>query len=210
MSWTVAEVMTREVVTVSPETPFKTCVDQMRIHEISALPVTVGETVVGIVTESDLMLKPAALLDRQDAPASEARDKAITTTAGDVMTRTVVTVARSCTIGEAARLMTEKRIGRLPVTESGRLIGIVSRSDILSVYLRSDESIRRDVAKALGPAAGVPSYGIGVEVNSGVVEITGSVPSALTALVLRLVWSIPGVVGVDNRLSIAEGVRATG
>jgi CBS domain-containing protein len=190
-SWTVADVMTREVVTVGPETPFKVCADLMRIHRISALPVESSGRLVGMVSETDLMRTVA---DGGLRVAVAARD---------VMTRDLVTISQSATVAAAARVMHESGLKRLPVLDSARrLVGIVSTQDVLRVFLRTDDSIRKDVVS--GILNELPLLGRGrvqVDVRDGVVKLHGDVASdSLSALLVRLVNAVPGVVGVENHL----------
>lgn len=191
MAWTVGDVMTRDVVTIGPDTSFKVCADLMHIHHVSGLPVTSENRVVGMVTVADLMRTVA------DA------DRAAPRVAGDVMTAEVVTIGQTATIAAAARLMFEKNVKRLPVVDaSKRLVGVVSRSDVLRVFLRSDESIRKEIAH--GILDEMPLLGRGrvqVDVKEGVVRLQGEVDNGnLTNLLVRLIAGVPGVVGVDNHL----------
>ena len=192
MTWTVGDVMSQPAVTVGPPTPFKKCIDVMRIQGVGALPVTTPDgRLAGILSEADLL----ARLQQNGAAAPP--------TAADVMTPDVVTVEAGASIAAAARLMLERHVKRLPVVDaSGRVIGVVSRGDVLRVFLRSDESIRKEIANGL--LNEFPLLGRGrvkVEVVDGVVKLHGDAESgALTGLFLRLVAAVPGVVGVENRL----------
>ena len=203
MTWTVADVMTRDVVTIGPTESFKTCVDLMRIHGVSALPVVVaGNRVAGIVSEADL-LRPVA--DLPDETGLVAQRPGGATTAADVMSGAVVAIAPGATVAAAARLMFERHVKRLPVVDSSNhLIGIVSRADLLRIFLRSDESIRKEVSHGL--LNELPLLGrvrVQVSVTDGVVKLDGEVESgSLTGLLLRLVAAVPGVVGVENRLRL--------
>jgi CBS domain-containing protein len=207
MTWTVADVMTREVVTVSPTESFKTCADLMRIHGISALPVVVaGSRVAGLISEADLMRPLAAIPDIPGETSTPIR-KGIT--AAEIMTPEVVTIAPGASVTAAARLMSEHRVKRLPVVDSShRLVGIVSRGDVLRIFLRSDESIRKEVANGL--LNELPLLGRGriqVAVRDGVVQLHGEVESgSLTGLLLRLIAAVPGVVGIENRLQVTSAV----
>lgn len=192
MAWTVGDVMTRDVVSVGPDTSFKACADLMRIHQVSGLPVLNQNRLVGIVTEADLMR----------SVATGAKPSAVS--AGDVMTRDVTTVTASMTVAGAARLMFERNVKRLPVLDSTkRLVGIVSRRDVLRVFLRTDEAIRKEVAH--GILDEMPLLGRGrvtVTVRDGVVRLEGEVDNgSLTSLLVRLILGVPGVVGVENRLT---------
>lgn len=203
MTWNVGAVMTRDVVTVRPDTSFKSCVRAMRMHGVHALPVMSAGRLVGIVTVADLMLKEfrPTVRERYD----RAGDGEVELTAATLMTRSVATVTPDTPLAVAVRLMFERNVDRLPVVDGeGRLHGIVSRSDILRLFLRSDLSIRNEVAK--GVLADLPLIGHGrVEpaVRDGVVTLEGEVDAGtLTDVLLRLVASVTGVVGVHNHLKI--------
>jgi CBS domain-containing protein len=119
------------------------------------------------------------------------------------MTRNVVTIRADASVAAAARIMVERGVKRLPVLDpAGRVIGVVSRVDVLRVFLRSDESIRKEISNGL--LNELPLLGRGriqVEVVDGVVRISGDMDNGpLTGLLLRLVTAVPGVVGVENRL----------
>lgn len=196
MSWIVADVMTRDVVTVSPQSSFEACLRTMRLHGVGALPVVNGGRVVGIVTMTDLLLKSNARVGRL--------------TAEQLMTRRVIMVTPTSPLSVAVREMFQHRINRLPVIDqAGRLIGIISRSDVLRMFLRSDVAIRKEVTTAV--AGDMPYIGKGVvfaDVQDGVVTLKGEVePGTLTGVLLRLVASVPGVVGVKNNLRITAAKK---
>jgi CBS-domain-containing membrane protein len=194
VSWIVADVMTRDVVTVRPSTAYDACVRLMRMHGIGALPVVDDGKLAGIVCMTDLVLK-----------------KREAATAATLMTRHIVTVMPDTPIAAAVRQMFQHRINRLPVVgPDGRLVGIVSRSDVLRMFLRSDVSIRREVRTAV--AGDMPFIGKGrvwADVTDGVVTLDGEVePGTLTDVLLRLVSSVPGVVGVKNQLKVRRSRHA--
>jgi CBS domain-containing protein len=203
MAWNVGDVMTKEVVTVGPQTDFKACVDLLRTRGVSALPVVEGDYVLGIVSEHDLLLKEedrgsAAHLKRRETIQARGR------TAGDVMHSPALCVGLGASLAEAARLMHKRAVKRLPVLNAGgRLVGIVSRSDLLKTYLRSDESIRREICvDVLEKEMWIDIRAMQVEVKDGVVGITGELETkSLADLVTRLVGSVEGVVGVDSKLT---------
>src|ERR1700730_5311293 len=168
MSWTVADVMTRDVVAVGPGAGFKECVRLLRVHGISALPViTKDRKVLGIVSEADLLAKEeqrpsrvgGLLRSRQTRPAS-AR------VASAFMTSPVIAIAPEASVRRAAQIMHMQRVKRLPVIDvEGRLVGIVSRPDLLKTFMRSDESIRREVAdQVLKKTLFIDPKDVGVEV----------------------------------------------
>ena len=210
MTWTVAAVMTGEPVTVAPATPFKTCVNVMRIHELTALPVVLPDgTLAGIVSEADMLAKEAQLpLRGQRRAAGRARAM----TAGELMTTGTVTTTPRTPLPAAASLMFEHHLKVLPVVDSkNRLVGIISRSQVLKVFLRSDESIRREVARDLLNEPQGRRGDVEVDVKDGVVHLYGDLEMAsLSDLIQRLVAGVPGVVGVVNHPSLAAEPMAAG
>ena len=203
MAWTVGDVMTQEVVTVNPKTDFKACVDLLRLKGVSALPVVDGDYVLGIVSEHDLLLKeeirdPRVSLKRRELNQASGR------TAGDVMTSPALCVGLNASIGETARLMHKRAVKRLPVLDArGRLVGIVSRQDLLKTFLRSDESIRREIQlDVLQKVPWIDHNSIEVEVDEGVVALAGQVETKSSSdLVTRLIGAVEGVVAVDAKLA---------
>ncbi|AJZ83745.1 CBS domain-containing protein [Streptomyces antimycoticus] len=205
----VSDVMTHTVVAVGREAPFKEIVRTLEQWRVSALPVLEGEgRVIGVVSEADLLPKeefrdsdPARSAQLPDLPGIA---KAGAVTADELMTAPAITVHASATLAEAARIMTHKRVKRLPVVdEEGRLEGIVSRADLLKVFLRPDsdieEEVRREVVAHLFPAAGET---VRVSVDEGVVTLTGRVKEAvLIPAAARLIRAIEGVVDFDNHLT---------
>ena len=203
MAWTVGDVMTREVVTVWPETDFKTCVDLLRINGVSALPVVEGGYVLGMVSEHDLLLKEEGRGSRVHLRRREL-NQARGRTAGDVMHSPALCVGLGASLTEAARLMHRRAVKRLPVLDArGKLVGIVSRHDLLKTYLRSDESIRREIrVEVLQKEMWIDNLAMDVDVKDGVVALVGEVETkSLADLVTRMVGSVEGVVGVDSRLA---------
>jgi CBS-domain-containing membrane protein len=195
MSWTVADVMTKEPVSIGPVTSFKACANLMRIHEVSALPVVLSDDrLVGIVSESDLVVKEARRTPR--TRRDDAR-KANALTAAGLMTADVITTTASAPLAAAASLMFQHRIKVLPVVDSKRhLVGTVNRAQVLKVFLRSDESIRREVAREVADMSLVGGMNIEVEVTDGVVELNGLEETRNDFDRLsRVVMRVPGVVG---------------
>ncbi|KOV53579.1 CBS domain-containing protein [Streptomyces sp. AS58] len=209
----VSDVMTQTVAAVGRRASFKEIAQLMQDWQISALPVIEGEgRVVGVVSEADLLPKEE-LRDDPDAGYLELRQpvdvaKAAALTAGDLMSSPAVTVRAAATLAEAARIMAREGIKRLPVVEeAGLLAGVVSRADLLKVFLRDDEDIaeevRHEIASYLFPP---PSSTVQVEVHDGVVTLTGRVrDTALVPVAARLVRSVEGV--VDVAFDLAHGSR---
>ncbi|HZV49297.1 MAG TPA: CBS domain-containing protein [Candidatus Dormibacteraeota bacterium] len=208
MSWTVATVMTSKVVSVQPTTPYKELVRLITEKGISALPVvdvTDAEgRLVGIVSEADLLLKQEHRgrephpLTRPRGPEARARGR----TAAALMSTPVITTHPEATLTEAARLMHQHGVKRLPVVDAhGRLVGIVSRADLLKAFLRSDESIRHELQTEILEPIGVTGS-VRASVQDGLVTLEGEVESRLLAhLLSRLAQGVEGVIGVDSRLS---------
>lgn len=206
---TVQGVMTASVVAVREDADFKEMVTAMRSRHISAFPVIdAAGHVIGMVSEADLLVKEASPgpppgLVRLAWMLKE-RSKAAGVTAAEMMTKPAVTIHEDCPVAEAARLMQSRRVKQLPVVDhDGRLRGIVSRADVLSVYERPDAEIGDEVVKGII----VEEFGLDPEllvvtVRSGIVTVTGSVDRRADALgVLGAIRHAEGVVGVRDRLS---------
>lgn len=212
-TWQVQDVMTRDVASVREGTAYREIVDVLADRHVTAAPV-VDETrrVLGVVSEADLMYKVELLgqpRERRILPdrhRREARAKAGATLAADLMTTPPVTVTPDATIVEAARLMDARGVKRLPVVDDlGRLVGIVTRGDLLKVHLRPDAGIRRDVVEeVLWRSLGVRDGVVDVTVQRGVVTLTGQVERRSTAqLAVRLARQVSGVVEVVDALGYA-------
>jgi CBS-domain-containing membrane protein len=208
VNWTVADVMSKDPVRVELAASFKSCLNLMRMHDLSALPVVADDRVVGIVSEADLLAKEAP------DPARRRREHAVrkggALTAVDLMSSDPVTTTPAAPLATAASLMFEHRLKVLPVVDSEtRLVGIVTTAHLLKVFLRSDESLRREIVRGL---IEIPLSGeIEVGVRNGVVNLRGDVATRFLAdLLTRLVEGTPGVVGVDSRLAVAGESVAIG
>ncbi|AEY94066.1 hypothetical protein SHJG_8802 [Streptomyces hygroscopicus subsp. jinggangensis 5008] len=207
----VSDVMTRAVVAVSRKARFKDIVERMEEWKVSALPVLEGDgRVIGVVSEADLLPKEA-LRDSNPDRFTPMRhltdlDKAGAMSAEELMSTPAVTVHGDATLAEAARIMALRQVKRLPVVNAeGVLEGVVSRGDLLKVFLRPDndlaDEIRRDIVDVLFPAPVEPVH---IVVSDGVATLTGRVgDAARIPLAARLVQGVEGVVGVDCRLTAA-------
>jgi CBS domain-containing protein len=206
MSWTVSDVMTRDVVTVKPSASFNTCLRTMRLHGVGALPVIADRKVLGIIAMTDLVLSERRPSVRERyTGGSSSGPQGYRRNAATLMSSPVITVTPQTPLPAAARLLFDHKINRLPVLDAdGALAGIVSRSDMLRMFLRSDIAIRREVDSSV--AADMPLFGqcaVVADVRDGVVTLRGTVePGTLTDLLLRLVASVPGVVGVKSHLEV--------
>ncbi|MET7806964.1 CBS domain-containing protein [Micromonospora chersina] len=212
-TWQVQDVMTTDVATVREGTAYREIVDVLTGRHVTAAPVVDGAgRVLGVVSEADLMYKvelqgqpqPRRILP--DRHRREARAKAGATLAADLMTAPPVTVTPDASLVEAARTMGARGVKRLPVVDDlGRLVGIVTRGDLLKVHLRPDADILRDVRdEVLRRTLGVPDGVVDVTVHGGVVTLTGQLDRWSTVrLALRLARQVSGVVEVVDALGYA-------
>ncbi len=216
---TVRDVMTAQVVTVDRITPYKEIARLLAEHKISAVPVlTMGRHVAGVVSEADLLA----------AEDQEAR-KARTATghlpwsrgrarqhprlnAEQLMTSPAITIHPDAPLPRAASLMHAHRIKRLPVVDpDGKLLGIVARRDLLTVFLRPDAQIASEVQELLTEILFVDPESVSVTVNQGVVVLSGQLSAAgtpdLLPVAVRLIWDIDGVVDVVEKLSAPAAAK---
>jgi len=207
MSWTVADVMTKDVVVVGPDEDFKDCAKLLRVHNISALPVVdAGRKLIGIVSESDLLArererdvpKPAFGVRGNSDLAAGGR------TAGEVMTSPAISIRATASVPEAARLIHREAVKRLPVIDAqGLVIGIVSRADLLKTFTRSDESIHRDISEnILKQALFLDPHVVQVVVTNGHVRLIGQLESkSLCGILEQMVRRVEGTVGLTSELT---------
>jgi len=217
----VSDVMTTAVVTVDRITPYQDIDRLLTRHRISGVPVLkMGREVVGVVSETDLLAaedetrRQARMAGSMGRRWHLRRQQYMRLTAGALMTSPAVTIGADATIPAAARLMNTHHIARLPVVdEKGKLIGIVSRRDLLSVFLRPDADIAHDARQVLDELPLADPMEVIAEVRHGVVTLTGSMrpepghEQDLMPLALRLIWDVDGVVDVVNRLGAARMAR---
>jgi CBS-domain-containing membrane protein len=210
----VSDVMTTTVVTVDRITPYQEIDRLLTRHRISGVPVLkMGREVVGVVSATDLLAAEDETHRQARMAGSIGRrwhlrkQPYVRLTAGALMTSPAITIGPDATIPAAARLMNTDHISRLPVVdEDGKLVGIVCRRDLLSIFLRPDAEIAHDARQVLDELPLADAKAVMAEVKHGVVTLTGTLrPEAdheqeLMPLALRLIWDIDGVVDVVNRL----------
>lgn len=208
MSPTVKDVMTRRVVSVREEASFKEMADMMRRRQVSGFPVLDRrDRVVGVVTEADLLVKEAVQAAGTSLVAAlrhvREEDKSGGVTAGDLMTRPAITIGPDASVAEAARIMYDRRVKRLPVVSAaGQLVGVISRADVLAVFNRADEEIRDEIIHRVVPefAAG-QNTGFQVTVQDGIATIAGPpLSDQARRTMLDAARHVPGVVAVRDRL----------
>ncbi|MFE9255210.1 CBS domain-containing protein [Streptomyces sp. NPDC006879] len=197
--YTVSDVMTQTAVAIGREASYKEIVELMQQWKVSALPVLEGEgRVVGVVSEADLLPKEEYRRGGPRVPEEMTEaSKAAAVLAEELMSSPAVTVHPDSTIAEAARVMAHRGVKRLPVVNDiGMLEGVVSRSDLLKVFLRPDEEIEEEVRLAVLADPALPS-GMDCAVQDGVVTLRGGPQDrALAPLIAGAVRAVEGVVDV--------------
>ncbi|MFF3608404.1 CBS domain-containing protein [Streptomyces sp. NPDC002463] len=196
--YNVSDVMTHTAVAIGRDAPYKEIVALMDQWKVSALPVLEGEgRVVGVVSEADLLPKEEFRTDEPRPDEFAAASKAGAVRAGELMSSPAVTVHPDATLAEAARIMATRRVKRLPVVNGvGMLEGVVSRSDLLKVFLRTDAEIEEDIRLSVLGESAAP-VGLDVTVADGVATIRGSLSDrSMVPLVARAVRAVEGVVDV--------------
>lgn len=202
----VREMMTVQVVTVRPDTSLKEAARLMAARGISGLPVVDEGRVVGILTEADFVDRTArhgraslldVLMNRDDRHLYAAD-------VGDAMTTPAISVGPDESHVDAARLMKRKHVKRLPVLDDNdRLLGVVSRSDLLAVFTRPDEVIEQDIRhRIIGQLLAIEPDRLTVEVEDGHVRLEGSVQARTEAALLEEL-----IAGVDGVWSVESNVR---
>jgi CBS domain-containing protein len=211
MHYRVSDVMTAaaDVAAVGKRTPFKEIVRLLEERHVSGVPVVDDDRVVGVVSEADLLATERyphggaeATLVEGLRHRAELR-KAGRLTAAEVMSSPAITIAPSATVREAARLLASAGVKRLPVVDQdGRLAGVVSRADLLKVFLRPDEEIHRELVEEVAPPGEwAPPHALCVEVAYGVVRLRGQVERrSQIATLAHLAEAVDGVVRVECHL----------
>jgi CBS domain-containing protein len=219
----VEHLMTRNVVAVSPETPLKEVAAILADRGISGLPVCdAPRHVVGVVSEADILRKEQGLppgrssvFDWLFGRSDEAEAaKLAARTAGEAMTTPAVTIDAGRPVAEAAKLMVEQEINRLPVIHGGELIGIVTRADLVRAFRRSDEEIEREIREdVLLHTLWIEPARLELAVENGEVALTGKLETRTEAeLAAAYIRRVPGVVTVDSDLTwqVDDLARRTG
>jgi CBS-domain-containing membrane protein len=217
----VEDVMTREVVTATPDTPFKELTRLLSEHRISGIPIVDEDrTLVGIVTEADLLWTEQErepkrrrrflewFIDRKRLAGIER--VAADLMARDLMTSDVVTVGPQTPLREAMVRLLQAGVKRLPVVDAeGMVVGIVSRRELLEPFLREDEDIRGEIVDELiVRTMWLDPSSIHVDVEGGVVRLSGQVDIRSTKeILLELVDRVDGVVGIVDELTFRRQDR---
>jgi CBS domain-containing protein len=213
----VSDVMATSVVTVDRATPYKEIARLLAEHQISGMPVLkMGREVAGVVTEADLLAAESKTAHQMRSagrpgllPHRARRHPAFT--AGELMTAPAITIGPNVTVHTAGRLMSTRHVRLLPVVdERDKLIGVVSRRDLLAVFLRPDEDIAADVRQVLNEILLAEPGGADVTVRDGIVTLSGALDPTtgahgdLIPVAIRLMWDVDGVVDIIDRLGQSQ------
>jgi CBS-domain-containing membrane protein len=197
----VVDLMTTEVISVSKSAGLRQAAQLMFKNRVSGLPIIEDDgTLAGIITEADFLRLE---VERQEG------NRGTGDTVGDVMSRGVVTVGPETEISEAAKIMAVQEVKRLPVVDDeGRLLGIISRADIVSLFTRPDDVIEDEIREDLiRRVLFIDPDDLVVEVANGVVTLRGEVPTQREASIIEeLTGRLDGVFRVESDLSWAEDV----
>lgn len=210
----VSSLMSTDVVTTTPATPLREVARVLVEHKISGIPVCDDAgAVVGVVSEGDILFKERGPIETRsgflgwllDSPSESELEKARARTAGEAMTSPPVTAAPFESAAAAARRMTEVGVNRLPVVAmDGRLVGIVTRADLIRAFVRPDHVIAAEIRdevlrRVLWLTPGV----VQVEVRDGEVDLAGELDTEAEVEVLeKLVATVPGVVAVRSAVTV--------
>ena len=222
-----SEIMTSPVITVTPATPIAEAARLMLQHRISGLPVVEGEEVVGMITEGDLLrraetgsaphrpmwlellLGPGRLAD--EYTHAHARR------AGEAMTGDVVSVGPQADVAEVVQLMNRRRIKRVPVIDNDKLVGIVTRANLVRALVKalvkkparpvSDDAIWKGMLGAIAAEPWGPRFATDIKVKDGFVDIYGTITDERERTALHvLAENVPGVKGVRDHLVWVEPI----
>lgn len=204
----VRDLMTTPVVVAHPETPLKEIAGLLVEHRIGGIPIVdADDRVLGVVSEADFLVKETGRPPKRrsrplawllaGARADEIALRRIQAeTAGEAMTSPACTIEPTARLAEAARRMTERRVNRLPVVAEERLVGIITRADLVRAFARSDAELRAAAAHAVRAVDGMSV----LRVEDGVVTVNGTVSHpAVAEGAVRMIADIEGVVAVDDR-----------
>jgi CBS domain-containing protein len=208
--WKVQDVMSKNVVSVRLDTPYAEIVNTLAKHKISAVPVLDHfSRVVGVVSQADLLHKVEFLGQDTEAQFFEwgtkkvNRSKANAGSAEELMTSPAITIQPGMSVIAAARRLEDKHVKRMPVVDAfGLLLGIVSRSDLLKMYLRPDFELRHEVVEdVLRRMLWIDPLTVEVDVVDGVVILNGHVDRrSIAEIAVNVTKSVPGVIRVVDQI----------
>lgn len=194
MTMKVRDVMSVRLICARPDTPIQEVARTIVRNRIGGVPVVdVDGHVVGIVSESDLQ------------PLKDGKPGRALRTAADVMTRPVITLMEEDTVTQAARVLRRHRVKRAPVVREDRVVGVITQSDLLRPYLRTDGEIGADIEEAFLQDGIAEKADVLVSVTGGIVALEGTVPDRRYAAILaRLARAVDGVIDVRDLMRVAQ------
>ena len=215
----VQDLMTTNVLTVRTSAPLKDAAALLAEHRISGLPVVDDDRrVLGVLSEGDILFKESGPSERPSMlgrllalPSNGVDPKLAARTVGEAMSAPAVTIGPRRPVTEAATTMIEEGVNRLPVVDDERrLIGIVTRADLVRAFVRTDAEVEQEIREdVLRRMMWMEPGMVGVEVADGEVRLTGEVETKTDAEILpRLVQRVPGVVGVLSKVRWRDDERA--
>jgi CBS domain-containing protein len=210
----VRDLMSPAVHTFHPGTPLRDAASVLVVKGISGAPVCDAEGhVLGVLSESDILFKEHGVdADRgrllgwlSEAMAGDLLAKQAARSVGEAMTSPAITIRPGATVAAAARAMTNERVNRLPVVDGERLVGIITRADLVRAFTRSDEEIQKELEDVIARQLWIPLEYVQLEVERGLVHVTGTVDTRTEAeLVTAFATRVPGVVDVLSELDWRE------
>jgi CBS-domain-containing membrane protein len=205
--WHVGDVMSTRPVSVGEDEHYRQIAELMHEHHVTAVPViTADRLVIGVVSAADMIRKQECRPNAEKTPGwqlhTKERAKADARTAAGLMTSPAVTIGPGELLGTAARVMTAHRVKQLPVVAAdGTIVGVVSRMDLLKVFLRPNEEIAAQATDVLTGVVLADPAAFRVTAHHGVLTLTGRLASFnQIATAVRLIEAIDGVVSVTNKL----------
>jgi CBS domain-containing protein len=207
----VSDIMTTKVFTATRDMPLRLAATRMIEYGISGMPVVDEDRVLGVISETDILFKERTAPDRQglvdwlvhygeDPPAAKLSAR----TAGDAMTAPAVTIGSGKLVAEAASLLLDLGIDRLPVVDGDQLVGIVTRADLVRAFCRQDEEIEREIRDdVIFSSLWLNPTQVKVEVEDGCVTLEGRVENQGVAdQIVHFVQRVPGVVSIEPRFTL--------
>jgi len=202
----VADAMSAGVITVSPQTSLKDAAALLAQHRISGLPVLDEGEIVGVVSEADIVARSTGSRESRGLLGTLFGSRPHTdvgaTHVKEAMSSPAITIASGRPVAEAARTMVERQVNRLPVVDDSRLVGIVTRADLVRAYVRPDDELEREIGEDVAERVLLidPSR-LEISVEGGVVKLAGQVERPVDAELLeRFTAAVPGVVSVRSEL----------
>ena len=207
VGWHVGDVMSTRVVSVGEDAHYRQIAELLREHHLTAVPViSADRQVIGVVSAPDMLRKQECRAHAEKTPGwhlhAKDRTKAEARTAADLMTSPPVTIGPGELLGTAARVMSAHHVKQLPVVAAdGKIVGMVSRTDLLQVFLRPDEEMAAEAKDVLTVVVLADPAAVRVTAHHGMLTLTGRLAGyEQIATAVRLIEAIDGVVSVTNKL----------